>query len=119
MSRLTEIIKQIPLDEMTGDVEMKERNNTPNNIQVKQGGMVGRRTGAIAAAAACAVLAAGGVFAYSRLSKPQTVAEAPEIISEAPADTASHDQLSADLGDIYRKNHEAYQNYYSQQEYQN
>ncbi len=113
MSRLTEIIKQIPLDEMTGDVEMKERNNTPNNIQVKQGGMVGRRTGTIAAAAACAVLAAGGVFAYSRLSKPQTVAEAPEIISEAPADTASHDQLSADLGDIYRKNYEAYQNYYS------
>ena len=98
MSKLTEIMKQIPLDELTGDVEMKESRN--NRIEVSGGGaMVKRRIGVIGTAAACAVVAAGGAFAYSKLSKSPSSSRAEEITSAA--------QSSA-----YERNLEIYRYYY-------
>ena len=102
MSRLTEIMKQIPLDELTGDVEMKERNE--RNIKVTSGGgggMVGRRIGLIGTAAACAVLAAGGVFAYSKLSKSPEDKRATNITSTVEGHS-----------EAYKRNLAIYKTYY-------
>lgn len=104
MSRLTEIMKQIPLDELTGDVEMKERNE--RNIKVTSGGgggMVGRRIGLIGTAAACAVLAAGGVFAYSKLSKSPEDKRATNITSTVEGHSEAYSRNLAIYKTYYEK----------------
>ena len=104
MSRLTEIMKQIPLDELTGDVEMKERNE--RNINVTSGGgggMVGRRIGLIGTAAACAVLAAGGVFAYSKLSKSPEDKRATNITSTVEGHSEAYSRNYAVYKEYYEK----------------
>lgn len=98
MSKLTEIMKQIPLDELTGDVDMKERNT---NIKVTTGGGAAvKRTGAFVAAAACAIAAVGGAVAYKKLSKSEPGSE----ISATDINSAAEKEHS----ETYKKNYEAY-----------
>ena len=110
MSKLTEIMKQIPLDEMMGDVDMKERKDTNDNDGRKiemtsgRGALTGRRVGIIGTAAACAVLAAGGVFAYSKLSGPEKDTRATDIVSTADTDDS----------DAYARNAQFYRDIYKE-----
>ncbi len=91
MSKLTEIMKQIPLDELMGDT-VQTTDNTDKNItqttgeitvssaqartNIKQLGAYVKRSGALVSAAAIAIVAIGGTFAYLMLSKnkPETSA---------------------------------------------
>ncbi|MBQ7186495.1 MAG: hypothetical protein IJR91_02560 [Ruminococcus sp.] len=107
MSKLTEIMKQIPLDELTGDVEMKESRN--NRIEASGGGaMVKRRIGVIGTAAACAVVAAGGAFAYSKLSKSPSSSRAEEITSSAQVSPESNAPAAVEeliIGPVLKMHH--------------
>lgn len=100
MSKLTELMKQIPLDELMGDTD-RVTNNTDNNITereitqttagpemnsestgtIKRSGAYVKRSGVLVSAAVIAIVAIGGAFAYFMLSKNK-----PEIYS---ADTSS------------------------------
>ena len=80
MSRLTEILKQIPLDELLGETEAAGKDpktteptegdytNMRSNITQSKGAYA-KRTGALVSAAAIALVAVGGAFAFSKLSK--------------------------------------------------
>lgn len=88
MSKLTELIKQIPLDELMGDTD-RVTNDTDNNITerkitqttaapemnnesmgtIKQSGAYVKRSGALVSAAAIAIVVLGSAFAYHMLSK--------------------------------------------------
>lgn len=84
MSKLTEIMKQIPLDELMGDT-VQTTDNTDKNItqttgeitissaqartNIRQSGAYVKRSGALVSAAAIAIVAIGGAFAYLMLSK--------------------------------------------------
>ncbi|MBR6101246.1 MAG: hypothetical protein IKP95_02365 [Ruminococcus sp.] len=89
--KLTEIMKQIPLDELTGDVDMKERNNITVSSSTKNAAAV-KRTGALVAAAACAIAALGGVAAYKHLSKPDkdSGVSATDIATKDVIETETH-----------------------------
>ena len=108
MSKLTEIMKQIPLDELTGgDNEMKE--NSYRKIEQTTGGAVlKKRVGIIGTAAACAALAAGGIFAYSRLHDTPVDHTATDIVNSSLADT---DTEQTDT-DAYSKNAQIYREFY-------
>lgn len=83
MSKLTEIMKQIPLDELMGDTDITNTEtktteqtgeNTMNNEEMRTNitqskGAYAKRTGALVSAAAIALVAVGGAFAFSKLSK--------------------------------------------------
>ena len=89
MSRLTEIMKQIPLDELIGDT-VQTIDNTEIDItetteettmgyaetraNIRQSGAHVKRSGALVSAAAIAIVVLGGAFAYFMLSKdrPET-----------------------------------------------
>ena len=93
MSKLTELMKQIPLDELMGDTD-RVTNDTENNITerkitqttaepeinneetrtIKQSGAYVKRSGVLVSAAAIAIVALGSAFAYFMLSKnsPET-----------------------------------------------
>ena len=107
MSKLTELIKQIPLDELMGDTDRladsAENNITERKIThttaepemnnertgtIKQSGAYVKRSGAAVSAAAIALVVLGGAFAYSMLSKnsPETAAVDP---SSAAAQVSS------------------------------
>lgn len=91
MSKLTEIMKQIPLDELMGDT-VQTTDNTDKNItqttgeitvssaqsrtNIRQSDAYVKRSGALVSAAAIAIVAIGGTFAYLMLSKnkPETSA---------------------------------------------
>lgn len=89
MSKLTELMKQIPLDELMGDTdqatESTERiittsfaaaDNEEKRTNIKQSGAYVKRSGVLVSAAAIALVVLGGAFAYSMLSKnsPETAA---------------------------------------------
>ncbi|MCR5479228.1 MAG: hypothetical protein K6F27_05125 [Ruminococcus sp.] len=82
MSKLTELIKQIPLDELMGDTdqvtEHTERiitasdaaaDNAEKKKRIVRSGAYVKRSGALVSAAAIAIVAIGGAFAYHMLSK--------------------------------------------------
>ncbi len=102
MSKLTELMKQIPLDELMGDTDqftnVAENNITERKITqttagpemnnestgtIKRSGAYVKRSGVLVSAAAIAVAAIGGAFAYYMLSKNK-----PEIYSADPSSTA-------------------------------
>lgn len=99
MSRLTEIMKQIPLDELMGDADITETeknkeqnkettggivmNNEEMRSEIKHTGAYAKRTGALVSAAAIALVAIGGAFAYLKLSK--TSPEASDINTSTPS----------------------------------
>ena len=93
MSRLTELMKQIPLDELLGDADNTTDNaiiSTESDItettreitmtssepkpNIRQSGAYVKRSGALVSVAAIAIVAIGGAFAYFALSKnkPET-----------------------------------------------
>ncbi len=91
MSKLTEIMKQIPLDELMGDTVQTTDNTEINTAQteeesllssaetrsnIKHSGAYVKRSGALVSAAAIAIVAIGGAFAYLMISKntPETSA---------------------------------------------
>ncbi|MBR4555467.1 MAG: hypothetical protein IKO27_07755 [Ruminococcus sp.] len=115
MSRLTEIMKQIPLDELTGDADMKETENR-NNIVSTQGAALKRRVGIIGTAAACAALVGGGIFAYTRISGSGKVdPKAPDIVSTASG-TQSTPDSTPDVrqeSEAYRQNMKAYLDHFA------
>ena len=100
MSKLTELMKQIPLDELMGDTD-QFTNDAENNITerkitqttaepetdnertgtIKQSGAYVKRSGVLVSVAAIAIVAIGGAFAYFMLSKNR-----PDIYS---ADSSS------------------------------
>ena len=99
MSKLTEIMKQIPLDELTGDVDMKER----NNITMTKGGPAAvKRTGSIVAAAACAVIVLGGAAFLAHQIRNST-----DKIPMAAQDISSSYAASLDDPE-YKANYEYY-----------
>lgn len=93
MSKLTELMKQIPLDELMGDTD-QFTNDAENSIPerkiiqttagpetdnertgtIKQSGAYVKRSGVLVSVAAIAIVAIGGAFAYFMLSKnrPET-----------------------------------------------
>lgn len=95
MSKLTELMKQIPLDELMGDTD-RVTNDTENNITerkitqttaapemniestrtIKRSGAYVKRSSALVSAAAIAIVVLGSAFAYLMLSK-----NSPEISS--------------------------------------
>lgn len=103
MSKLTELMKQIPLDELMGDTEQMtdntekniterkitqttaepEINNEEKRTNIKQSGAYVKRSGVLVSAAAIAIVAIGGAFAYSMLSK-----NSPETATVDPSSTA-------------------------------
>lgn len=93
MSKLTELMKQIPLDELMGDTDQftndTEKNITERKItqttagpetnnertqKIKQSGAYVKRSGVLVSAAAIAIVVLGSAFAYHMLSKnsPET-----------------------------------------------
>ena len=93
MSRLTELMKQIPLDELLGDADNTTDNaiiSTESDItettreitvtssepkpNIRQSGAYVKRSGALVSVAAIAIVAIGGAIAYFALSKnkPET-----------------------------------------------
>ncbi|MBQ9869257.1 MAG: hypothetical protein IJM32_06335 [Ruminococcus sp.] len=87
MSKLTELIKQIPLDELMGDTdqvtEHTERiittsdaaaDNDEKKKRIVRSGAYVKRSGALVSAAAIAIVVLGSAFAYHMLSKnrPET-----------------------------------------------
>lgn len=97
MSRLTEIMKQIPLDELMGETEITEKNKEQNKettggiimnneemrSNINHTGAYAKRTGAFVSAAAIALVAIGGAFAYSKFSKNSP--EASDINTSTPS----------------------------------
>lgn len=100
MSKLTELMKQIPLDELMGDTDrladstensITERKITQTTAEpemnnertgtIKQSGAYVKRSGVLVSVAAIAIVAIGGAFAYFMLSKNR-----PEVYS---ADSSS------------------------------
>ena len=106
MSRLTELMKQIPLDELLGDADNTTDNaiiSTESDIaettrditmtsaepkpNIRQSGAYVKRSGALVSVAAIAIVAIGGAFAYFALSKNK-----PETYS---ADSSSSAQVTS------------------------
>lgn len=115
MSKLTELMKQIPLDELMGDTD-RVADNTENNITerkitqttaepetnnertgtIKQSGAYVKRSGVLVSVAAIAIAAIGGAYAYFMLSKnrPETYSadsnsSAVQVTSQSSSQTAS------------------------------
>ena len=103
MTKLTEIMKQIPLDELTGDVDMKERNNI--TVSKSSSGARVKRTGAFVAAAACAAVAIGATFMVLKNTgtKPEKQEGAADIVSAAASKPGTQDPALETGMDLYSK----------------
>lgn len=116
MTKLSETLKMIPLDELTGETEMKENiTERDNTIRVTTGSGEGaaiKRTGAFVTAAACAALAVGGAFWFANRSKPETDPGTADSIDSIVNTSVGRDNIvsaaSDDLNSIAREGLEYY-----------
>lgn len=116
MTKLSETLKMIPLDELTGETEMKENiTERDNTIRVTTGSGKGaaiKRTGAFVTAAACAALAVGGAFWFANRSKPETDPGTADSIDSIVNTSVGRDNIvsaaSDDLNSIAREGLEYY-----------
>ena len=109
MSKLTEIMKQIPLDELMGDTVITNTEtktteqtgeNTMNNEEMRTNitqskGAYAKRTGALVSAAAIALVAIGGAFAFSKLSGNTPETSNIEVKSSVSNEVTSRPASSA------------------------
>ena len=112
MSKLTEIMKQIPLDELTGDDEMNRNTIISSETKTEnRPALVKSKAGTFISIAACAAVAAGGIFAYTQLSKPakDETKATTQSQGEAESITDSSPEIISTENYIYRENLETYQ----------
>lgn len=107
MSKLTELIKQIPLDELMGDTdqvtEHTERIITTSDAaadnekkRIVRSGAYVKRSGALVSAAAIAIVVLGSAFAYHMLSKnsPETTSvSSSSAAAQVSTQNSSHIQV--------------------------
>ncbi len=105
MRNLTELLQEIPLDEMTGDDIMKDNRSNAENKDItmyenKGTARVKSRVPAIIAAAAFAAVIGGGVFRYAQnADEPETADTAPAASQTTTAEDSSARDAPVEEGD--------------------
>ncbi|SFC69563.1 hypothetical protein [Ruminococcus albus] len=110
MKNLTELLKDIPLDEMTGglDMNISEENRIKTNVQNNKAKIKNKAPAAVAIAA-CAAVAVAGAMHYRGNDIPEPgVSNDSTVTTDAEDCTEVTDAISTDDEDYTKANNEKY-----------